>query len=45
MAVFNLEGSNTNFISEILAGTTSFVTMSYLLVECPSMFEHKNVGA
>lgn len=44
MAVFNLEGSNTNFISEILAGTTSFATMSYLLVECPSMFEHKNVA-
>lgn len=37
MKVFDLQGNNTNFVSEILAGITSFVTMSYLLVQCPAM--------
>ena len=29
MKVFDLQGNNTNFISEMLAGLTSFVTISY----------------
>ena len=37
MKVFDLQGNNTNLVSEILAGVTSFVTMSYLLVQCPDM--------
>ena len=42
MKVFDLQGNNTNFVSEILAGITSFVTMSYLLVQCPAMLGSDN---
>ena len=45
MKVFDLEGNNTNFVTEILAGLTSFVTMSYLLVQCPAMVGGNNVAA
>ena len=44
MKVFDLQGNNTNFVSEILAGITSFVTMSYLLVQCPAMLGGKSVA-
>lgn len=37
MKIFDLQGKGTNFVAEILAGITTFVTMSYLLVECPAV--------
>ena len=45
MKVFDLQGNNTNFISEMLAGLTSFVTISYLLVQCPAMLGGGSVAA
>lgn len=45
MKVFDLQGNNTNFISEMLAGLTSFVTVSYLLVQCPAMIGGDSVAA
>ena len=44
MAVFDLQGKGTNFISEILAGITTFITMSYLLVVCPAMLDGNGVA-
>lgn len=44
MKVFDLQGKNTNFVSEMLAGLTSFVTMGYLLVQCPAMLGGDNVA-
>ena len=37
MKVFDLQGKGTNFVAEILAGITTFITMSYLLIECPAI--------
>lgn len=37
MKVFDLQGKGTNFIAEILAGITTFVTMTYLLIACPAI--------
>lgn len=45
MKPFDLQGNNTNFISEMLAGLTSFVTMSYLLLQCPAMLGGHGVAA
>ncbi len=45
MKLFDLQGNNTNIISEILAGITSFITMSYLLVQCPAILAGNNVTA
>ena len=44
MKVFDLQGKQTNFISEILAGITTFITMSYLLVICPDMIDGKGAA-
>lgn len=41
MKVFDLQGNGTNFVSEILAGITTFITMSYLLVVCPALLGGK----
>ena len=45
MKVFDLQGNGTNFIAEILAGITTFITMSYLLVQCPAMLSGDLVSA
>lgn len=37
MKLFDLQGKGTNFIAEILAGITAFLTMTYLLVDCPAI--------
>ena len=44
MKVFDLQGNGTNFVSEILAGVTTFITMSYLLVVCPALLDGKGVA-
>ncbi|MBQ9902192.1 MAG: NCS2 family permease [Clostridia bacterium] len=43
MKLFDLQGNNTNFITEILAGFTSFFTMSYLLSVCPAIIGSRGV--
>ncbi len=43
MKIFDLQGNNTNFITEILAGFTSFFTMSYLLSVCPGLIGGRGV--
>ena len=37
MKLFDLQGNNTNFITEALAGFTSFFTVSYVLAVCPGL--------
>lgn len=37
MKVFGLQEKGTNFVAEILAGLTTFITMSYLLIQCPKI--------
>ena len=39
MKVFDLQGKGTNFVSEILAGITTFVTMSAIMIQIPAMLE------
>ncbi len=43
MKVFDLQGNNTNFITEVLAGFTSFFTVSYLLTVCPAIIGGRGV--
>lgn len=37
MKIFGLQEKGTNFIAEILAGITTFITMSYVLIQCPQL--------
>ncbi len=45
MKVFDLQGNGTNFVAEILAGITTFITMSYLLVQYPALLGGNNPSA
>lgn len=37
MDLFKLQEKNTNFLAEMIAGMTTFITMSYLLLQCASV--------
>ncbi len=42
--IFKLQEKNTNFLAEMIAGMTTFVTMSYLLVQCPKLLAEGGVS-
>lgn len=44
MKVFGLQEKNTNFVAEILAGLTTFVTMSYLPMQCSQIMATSGIG-
>ena len=44
MNPFKLQDKNTNFLAEMIAGTTTFITMSYLLVQCPKLLAESGVS-
>lgn len=44
MNLFKLQDKNTNFLAEMMAGMTTFVTMSYLLVQCPKLMADAGVN-
>ena len=43
MKLFDLQGNGTNFITEVLAGFTSFFTVSYILTVCPALIGGRGV--
>lgn len=45
MNIFKLQEKNTNFLSEMLAGMTTFFIMSYLLVQCPALMTEGGISA
>ena len=42
--LFKLQDKNTNFLAEMLAGMTTFATMSYLLVQCPKLMAEGGIN-
>lgn len=42
--IFGLQDKNTNFLAEMMAGMTTFVTMSYLLIQCPALMAEGGVS-
>lgn len=44
MKIFGLQEKGTNFVSEILAGITTFITVAYLPLQCAQLLAGKGIG-